>query len=405
MSRSRRAGHTGANAVALAYLVAAAVRIVVDDSGGAPAWLVVHLLLLGAATNAIVTWTAHFAGALLQQPQLSEAAVVTRLVALNAGVVGVLVAVSEGWRTVTIVSAALLALVLTVHLTALVRTVRAGRTRRFAPAARFYWFAATAVLLGVSAGVTMAVGDISSAWYERVFVTHVHLGLLGWVGLAVLGTEFSLWPAALRTRMVDGLQRAARWCLLGCAGGLALTVAGLLTWTRPLALAGLLLYLAGVVAFLDPFVRTAVRRAPREPATVMLAAGTGWLVAALVMDVVYLVRDGDPATFAVDVVGIVPWLLTGFVVQVLLGALSYLVPVVLGGPPRRGKRTAALVNRWGIERTVLLNAGALLVALPGSGVTRVGWLLVAASIVAFAALVLSAAVARPRASRDPAAQT
>jgi nitrite reductase (NO-forming) len=379
--------------------------MVIDDSGGAPAWLVVHLLLLGAATNAIVTWTAHFASALLQQPQLSETAVVARLVALNAGVVGVLVAVSEGWRTVTIAAAALLALTLTAHLAVLVRTVRAGRTRRFAPAARFYWFAATAVLLGVSAGVTMAAGGISSAWYSRVFVTHVHLGLLGWVGLAVLGTEFSLWPTALRTRMVDGLERAAGRCLLGCAGGLALVVPGLLTWTRPLALAGLLLYAAGVVAFLDPFLRTAVRRSPREPATLMLAAGTGWLVAALAVDVIYLARDGDPGTFAADVGGIVPWLLTGFVVQVLLGALSYLVPVVLGGPPRRGKRTAAVVNRWGTARSGLLNAGALLVALPGPALTRVGWLLVAAAIVAFAALALSAAAVRARPPGGPAAQT
>jgi hypothetical protein len=291
VSRStRQAGHTAANAVVMGYLLAAAVRVVVHSPGAAPDWLLVHLLLLGALTNAIVTWSSHFAIALLQQPQLPAAVPIVRLLVLNAAVVGVLVAVSEGSRAGTIGSAALLTLVVLAQLAALVRIGHAGRARRFAPTVRFYWFAAAALLLGVSAGVTMAVGDLPAAWYERVYLTHVHLNLFGWITLTVLGTLFTLWPTALRTRMVTGLERAATACLLCCAGGLALAVAGLLSWTRPLATVGLLLYCAGVLVFLDPFVRTARRRAPHGAATVLLAAGTGWLLAGLGYDVVALCR-------------------------------------------------------------------------------------------------------------------
>jgi nitrite reductase (NO-forming) len=398
VSRStRQAGHTAANAVVVAYLLAAAVRIAVHTPDVAPDWLLVHLLLLGALTNAIVTWSSHFAIALLQQPQLPAAVPLVRLVVLNAAVIGTLVGVSDGSRPVTVSGAALLTLVVLAHLAALVRIGQAGRKKRFAPTVRFYWSAAVALLLGVSAGVTMAVADLPAAWYERVYLAHVHLNLFGWITLTVLGTLFTLWPTALRTRMVTGLERASLVCLLCCAGGLALAVGGLLSWTRPLAIAGLLLYCVGVVAFLDPFLRTARRRAPHDPATLLLAAGTGWLLAGLGYDVVALVRDADPYALAADAGDLAPWLLTGFAVQVLLGALGYLVPVVLGGPPSVTRRTAAAMSRLGMVPVAPLNAGVLLLALPESSLSRAAWPLVAAALVVFAGSVGAAVVARARA--------
>jgi nitrite reductase (NO-forming) len=395
VSRStRQAGHLAANAVSLAYLVAASVRIMVHSPGGSPDWLLVHVLLLGAATNAIVTWSAHFAISLLQQPQLPAIATVVRLVGLNLAVLGVLVGVNEDSHVTTVAAAALLVLVIGAHLGTLVRIAHAGRTRRFAPAVRLYWAAACAVLLGVCAGLTLVLGDLSGTWYGRVYLTHVHLGLLGWVTLTVLGTEFTLWPIALRTRMASGLERAATVCLLCCTTGLALLTVGLLCWAQPVAIAGLLLYMIGVAVSLDPFLRTALRRAPHDPATVMLAASTGWLLSGLVYDAVAVSRDADPSTLSAHVGKLAPWLLTGFVIQVLLGALSYLVPVLLGGGPSINRRTAAIVNRWGFVPTVLLNAGVLLLAFGGSAPSRAGWILVAAAIIVFAVSVTSAAVVR-----------
>lgn len=252
----------------LAYLVAAAGWIVARGPSSAAGWLLVHLLLLGAVTNAIVTWTGHFAATLLQQPQMSGRVMAWRLVALNVAVAAVLVGVNETWRPVAVAGAALLAVVITIHGLILWRTVNAGRERRLAPTVRFYYVAIIALLLGVSSGTAMVVG-VPTAWYPRVYAVHVHLNLLGWVTLTVLGTEFSLWPTALRTRMVDGLERAARRCLPGCAAGLGLVIVGLMTATRPVTVTGLVVYLAAVTVFLDPFVRTAPHcgagRAPRPP--------------------------------------------------------------------------------------------------------------------------------------------
>ncbi len=393
----RHVWHTAANAVVLAYLVAAAGWIVARGPGRAPGWLLVHLLLLGAVTNAIVTWTGHFAATLLQQPQMSRRVMAWRLVALNVAVPAVLVGVNESWRPVAVAGAALLAVVITVHGLILWRTVHAGRERRLAPTVRFYYVAVIALLLGVSSGTAMVVG-VPTAWYPRIYAVHVHLNILGWVTLTVFGTEFSLWPTALRTRMVDGLERAARRCLPGFAAGLGLVVVGLMTATRPVTATGLVVYLGGVTVFLDPFVRTALRRRPGTPATWMLAAGTGWLLLALGTDVVAVLRSGDPAWVADQVAALVPWFLTGFVVQALLGALSYLLPVMLGGPPAVGRRTASVLNRWGLVRVLGLNAGVLLLALRVPAVAPLGWALVAVVLVGFAALALTATAIRRNAS-------
>jgi hypothetical protein len=48
----------------------------------------------------------------------------------------------------------------------------------------------------------------------------VPLTLLGWVGLSVLGTLFTLWPTTTGTRITDGTISAARRALPTLAAGL-----------------------------------------------------------------------------------------------------------------------------------------------------------------------------------------
>jgi len=125
--------------------------------------------------------------------------------------------------------------------------------------------------------VLLAGGATGSAdSYRAMRLAHVHLNVLGWVGLAVVGTQFTLWPTVLRTRMVADPRRAVGWSLPLMAGGLAVTAAGLLTQWRAVALAGLAGYAAGLGVALVPFARTALRRRPHTAASWMLGAGVGW---------------------------------------------------------------------------------------------------------------------------------
>jgi nitrite reductase (NO-forming) len=121
----------------------------------------------------------------------------------------------------------------------------------------------------------------------------------------------------------------------------------------------------------------------------MLAAATGWLLAALVADLAGLCSAEPAARVAGRLSDAVPWVLAGFALQVLLGALTYLLPVVVGGGPAVGRRQAAVLDRAGLVRTFSLNVGVALVALPlPAPASTVGWWLVAVSVGAFVVLAI-----------------
>lgn len=392
----RGSWHARANAVAAGYLIAALLAVPLPTVGIAPRWLVIHLFLLGAVTNAIVLWTRHFTVTLLHVPDPAPRSVAWQLAVLNGAVLAVLVGVTADWPLLAVSGAVLLAAVVVAHLGVLIHCRRQASGGRFTGPVRFYWVAAVALLAGIGLGTALAVG-VPASWAARVYAAHVHVNLLGWVALTVLGTEFTLWPIVLRTRMVDGIAAAARRSLLLTTAGLTLTVTGLLIASRLTAVVGLAGYTIGVLCALDPFVRTARRKTPRSPAAWMLAAGTAWLVSSLATDIAALLTNPGPTARQSALAGLVPVLLTGFVAQTLIGALTYLLPVVLGRGPADGRRLAAVLDRIGPLRVAMFNAGVLLLALPlPAPAALTGWILVLAAVAGFLALAATALMTTPR---------
>jgi nitrite reductase (NO-forming) len=80
----------------LAYLAAGGVTLALGDRVALGGWLALHLVLLGAATNAIVVWSEHFAAALLRVAPVGERAATARALALNLGILAVLGGVHGG---------------------------------------------------------------------------------------------------------------------------------------------------------------------------------------------------------------------------------------------------------------------------------------------------------------------
>ncbi|MET7426316.1 hypothetical protein [Dactylosporangium sp. NPDC005555] len=273
----------------------------------------IHLLLLGAVTNAIVVWSARFTAAVLRTPvpahRRAEAA---RLALLNAGGAADLPWVGvAGAGAVFAASAA--------HLAWLARQVRTALPARFAVTAHYYLAASIALLTGVPVGAWMLVTD--DALRPRLLLFHAHVNLLGWVTFTVLGTLLTLWPTVLRTRMVDGAARAARTALPTAVTGLALPGAGVLAWWPVLAAAGLAVFAAAALRTAATAARTAGQRPPSSFATWSIAAAGGWLLIALCVDAWALLRAGSPAAAADRFGAVLVPLLAGFAAQVLIGAL------------------------------------------------------------------------------------
>jgi nitrite reductase (NO-forming) len=385
----------------LAYLVAGGVTLALGGRVAGGEWLALHLVLLGAVTNAIVVWSEHFAAALLRTRPVSEGLATGRALALNLGILGVLGGVHTGRSAVAAGGACVVGVVVVGH--GLVLADRIGRALpgRLSETVWFYVAAAAALLVGMGMGLWLAGGVAGSAdAYLALRLAHVHLNVLGWVGLAVVGTQFTLWPTVLRTRMVPGLERAVRWSLPPLAAGLAVTAAGLATQRRAVALAGLAGSAGGLALALVPFVRTALRRPPHTAASWMLGAGMAWFVVAVVADLGALAASPRVVDLGGRVGRLVPAVVAGFALQTLTGALTYLLPVVFGRGAHGNRRLGAMLELGWPLRVAAVNVGVLvLVAGPSAGwPPAVGWWLAGlglGSFVPLAGVALVAATRRP----------
>jgi nitrite reductase (NO-forming) len=389
--RGRR--HVAPAGVVVAYLAAGGLVLALRGRVAGAGWLALHLVMLGAVTNAIVVWSEHFAAALLHTRPLGARAATARLVALNLGVLAVLAGVRGGRVAVLAGGVGLLAAVVLLHALALARQARGALPTRLGDTVWFYVAAATALVAASGLGLLLAGGGARTGdAYRAIRLAHAHLNLLGWVGLAVIGTQFTLWPTVLRTRMVPGVQAAARRAFLLLVSGLGLAVAGLLAERRPLLVAGLAGYAAGLGVALGPFLRTLRQRRPRDAASWMLAAGMGWLAVSVGADLAAALGADPVVELDTRLAHLVPVLAAGFGLQVLAGALTYLLPAVWGRGAHGNRRLSAILGLAWPVRVAALNLGVATVAVAPAGgwAARAGWLLVGLALGAFAALALAA---------------
>ncbi|MGE5137340.1 MAG: hypothetical protein ACM32E_31140 [Gemmatimonadota bacterium] len=407
-ARPRLRRHAVAGSIVAAYLLAAAAAVLARPGLGVPVWLALHLLLLGAATNAVFVWSWHFAEALLHARPAPDRRGYLRLAVLNAGILAVLAGVPSGLGAVAAAGAAAVTAAVAWHVAGLAGLVRgsalAGRLR---PVVWYYLAGGAALAAGAALGGVLATGAVRPAGLDTaVRLAHAHLNLLGWLGLAIIGTGFMLWPAVLRTRMPGDAPAWARRVLAVTAGGLLLTVAALLATpavaaARWLAVAGMAAYGAGVAGSLVPAVAEMRARPPRSAAAWALLAGHGWLLAGIAADAAGLAAGLGQAD---GVLGgaLVPMLALGVVAQILTGALTFLLPVVAGGGPA-GNRRLTRILEWGWPaRAVLANAGVLLLAVsPGGPARLAGWAMVLAGLGPFPVLAAVALLASRRARPHP----
>ena len=382
----------------LAVLVSVVHREVPEST-----WLMVHLLLLGALTHSIFVWSTHFAQALLKTPPDLDARrqQSTRLVLLLVGTTLVLIGVPTTWWWLTLTGAGLVVAAVAWHALALARRLRRALPGRFRITVRYYLASAACLPLGVSLGVLLARGP-GDPWHARMLLGHTAFNVLGWVGLTVTGTLLTLWPTMLRTRMDGRAESLARQALPVLVVGLALLAGSALLGVRPVSIAGLLLYLGGVLWWGRALYAPARQAPPREFATASVGAALVWLVVAIVWLGVALVNgDAWPQTGA-DIGSWSAVVAVGFAAQLLSGALSYLLPSVLGGGPAVVRAGQRFFDRWGAARLVVINAGLILCLLPvPSWVRVVVSVLVLVALAVFIPLMLAGLRASVRERRTP----
>lgn len=354
----------------LVWLAATAVVAAVHPFVPAPRWLMIHLLMLGAVSHAILVWSRYFTDALLHSADDDRRGQNRRLMLLNGGVILVVAGVPSGVWPLTLLGASAVGSAVLWHGWTILRQLRAALPARFGPSVRYYVAAACFLPVGAGLGTALARG-IADPWHTRLVVAHAAVNLLGWVGLTVVGTLVTLWPTMLRTRIAEGAERASARALPVLIGSVLLTAGGATLGLRPVIALGIAGYVTGLLMTAPAFVDALRRKPPTTFPAWSVLAGLTWLLGTIVT---LGVGIGAASSWqGVDEVfgWLAPFLAAGFGAQVLLGALSYLIPVALGGGPTPVRAANVVLDRGAPLRLVVTNAGLMLCALPVPSTVRV----------------------------------
>jgi nitrite reductase (NO-forming) len=395
--------------IAALYLAAAAGASVALATGaigvlGSTPWLPLHLALTGGASTAIAGVMPFFVSALAAgkpAPARVRAAAVG-LVALGAGLVAL-----RGLAPVLTLAPVIGGVVYLagIAMTALALQLggRTGLMMRRPVVTLGYTLALVNVGIGGTIGTLVVAGWAPAV--ERLVAlraAHAWTNLLGFVSLVIMSTLLHFLPTVLGTRIVPRVSAAA--AVLATAGASLLVVAGFSTGWVGVAGGGAVLALIGagalVVEAKDVHAARGVWSSDADwhfAASASLLAGIGWfatgatLAAALVLARALGLVGDDRAWFSPLVAG--P-LAIGWVVQVLIGSWTHLLPAIGPGSPADHARQRSLLGTWARPRVAVHNVGTACVALGWPfgipALTAVGALLVAASVVSAAGLAGSA---------------
>jgi len=360
--------HFRSNIVVILYLLAALLTGIIQGSGGdsKPSWLVIHLLLLGATSNAIVTWSEHFVGALLWARSHDRHRQMTMMILINGGIIGVLVAVPAhiGWLIMT--SATLVGAVIIFYLRGITLLVKQSLNKRFVPVIRYYQSAALFLLIGILLGVIDAFKDENDPWQSRIALAHLHANLLGWVGFTIIGTLITLWPTVLGTqihpRAISFAAKGLKFILIGTVGAISSALIG----QRSFLAVSIVVYCVGVIITLGLSVFLIRAKKPDRASPWMLLTGVVGLLLLLAGDFLIVVSHHSTEAVMAAVDGHSLLIFTLWLFPTLLGSLIYLLPVVLGRGPRATKEFAEIMNRGWRWRIMLLPLASLFLLLPST---------------------------------------
>ncbi|TAM70848.1 MAG: copper oxidase [Microbacteriaceae bacterium] len=328
-------------------------------------WLTVHLTLLGAATTAMIIWSQHFADTLLRRGSgAGRIGLSIRLGVHTAGAIAVVVGIVTGSLPAVAVGGALVLGAAIAQATSLTLQVRAALPSRFGPLVRYYIVAALMLVIGVALGVLMVQTGASGEDHDRLYLAHIGFNLAGWVGLTVVGTIVLLWPTVLHARILPTADAAARRALPMLAFGVLIIGLACLIGLRWGVVVGLALYLAGLALVLVEAARQAMKSPPTTYAGWSMGAAVLWFFGSVLTFAVFVAVAPNWADAAAGLAALLIPLVVGFVAQLVLAALSYLIPVVIGGGPVATRCMNYELDRFGVFRVIVVNGALLLGLLP-----------------------------------------
>lgn len=285
---------------------------------------------------------------------------------INVG--AVLVLIGFGTRAYTLVGIAGLLVVLA-FLSLFVDAVRQVRSSLVSPPLNlwFYGVALLALLGGLGMGEAMALRWLPQHMLGQGRLAHIHLNLLGFVMLTIIGTMHNLFPTVLNVRLHS--PRLAQLTFFILPLGVVSLVTGFLLSHIPIEIGAGVVLLIGVSLYGYNILRTWIDAGrPLNAASDHLLIATFFLIVGVTIGILVAVNSlWDPPAAPFGTLHLVAYThlaLIGFITNTIFGALSHLLPIVLAvgrvkSNKKRGPYLAALtgmIERW---RTVQVGAWSL----------------------------------------------
>jgi len=362
---------TGFSWLLLSSLVGLAILIGLVHGTPLPSWLRVvhvHATLIGGILQLMIGGLFASLSQTSQSDRTPSNSHPGLFIALNAATVGLLVGFGLGnMKIVGVAGTVVIGAVASIAAVAW----REGRPNLTQPASPswLYRFSLLALLGGLAMGVAMAF-RLMPEYYAHARLLHLHVILLGFVTMAMIGATHRLLPITLNAELYS--PRIARFVMVLLPAGFAVLIGGFITSSLHLELAigGLLVLSIGLYAY--NLLRTWVGSGhPGNTASDHLLVATLFLVLMMIMGVLvganFLPQLPMLPFGSLHLAAYTHMALIGFILQTVLGALSYGIPEILAasrvasrkkqGPYR--DQLAAIMDRGRTVQLTGLSLGAM----------------------------------------------
>ncbi|MEX1173596.1 MAG: hypothetical protein WEG56_13410 [Chloroflexota bacterium] len=335
-------------------------------------WVPLHLAMAGGASTAIAAVMPFFTAALAGAPPLAARWRGLAIGCVAGGALVVSVAVPAGWTGLALAAGS--TYVAGIGLVALVAVwpLRAALGVRRPLVEIAYVAALVQVTIGATIALALVAGipAVAANW-AMLKPAHAWLNVFGFLAVVIAASLFHLAPTVAGGRIKP--RRSAVTAIAGLLAGPPLVAAGLVLAADPVVRVGAAVELAGAVALVT---HAAVVRRDGGMWTTdpgwhrftgwSLVAAPAWLLAAVAIAAGRLLWLGaDPAAWSVALIA-AP-LALGFVVQVVIGSWTHLVPAIGPGDMAVHARQRVVLGRMAAARVVALNLGVGLAALGAIG--------------------------------------
>jgi hypothetical protein len=344
----------------------------------------VHSALVGGATQMIFGALLTFIPPLLMVPYEPKKSRALQYLLLNGGVLGMVVGFGTLQYPIVGLSGLAIGLAFLLLLGDTLSMVRKSLSR---PGLHlwFYGLAVLSLFGGIVLGELIAFAGLDPENINPVRLAHLHLNLLGFVTLTIIGTMQTMFPTVSAARLASDRLAVLAFVLLPT--GVAGLVAGFLLGVPLVQVVAGVIVLLGVSVFGSNILRTWWAAPTKWSLPVLhLLGGTGWLALTVMVGILLAWNNRtEPPAYPIGTAHLMSYshmALIGFFLQTIIGALSHLLPVILAltrvnnQKERRHylERLTAQVEQWKWIQVSALNLGILIMAAwgPAAGIFGLG---------------------------------